>query len=363
MSNNLTLIVNGKSISGWQRIRVTRGVERCPNDFDISMTEHFEGVKDVVVQPGDECQVKIGKDLVITGYIDRYIPSISRNQHMVRIAGRGKCQDLVDCSAEWENGQISGASVLGIAQKLANAYGIKVYSTGEVVGDPIPQTNLILTETPWEIIERTCRYRGLLAYELPDGNLFLTQEGTNSMASGFVQGKNVQSASIDYSADIRYQQYVASRMSVNTFKEFGDGGNTVTTVTDDGVKRNRKLALISEGGGDAGDATLIKRATWEKNRRIGRSRRLRVVVDSWRDSKGNLWEPNNFAPVSIPALKAVDNSPKWIIGDVTFRMDENGTSAELLLMPEGSFTPRPILWLPVPVDISQAIDNSPGLNK
>ena len=48
------------------------------------MTERFPGEADgVVVKPGDPCTVKIGDDLVITGYIDRYHPSITPTGHAV----------------------------------------------------------------------------------------------------------------------------------------------------------------------------------------------------------------------------------------------------------------------------------------
>ena len=91
------------------------------------MTERFPGEADgVVVKPGDPCTVKIGDDLVITGYIDRYHPSITPTGHTVTITGRGKCQDLVDCAAEWPNCQIIAASAFEIAPKLAAPYGITV---------------------------------------------------------------------------------------------------------------------------------------------------------------------------------------------------------------------------------------------
>lgn len=39
----LTLQLDSALISGWQTARVTRGIERCPSDFAISLTEKFPG--------------------------------------------------------------------------------------------------------------------------------------------------------------------------------------------------------------------------------------------------------------------------------------------------------------------------------
>ncbi|WP_422449499.1 phage baseplate assembly protein, partial [Thermoanaerobacterium sp. DL9XJH110] len=39
----LILTVGGRELSGWTEVRVTRGIERCPSDFQIGMTERFPG--------------------------------------------------------------------------------------------------------------------------------------------------------------------------------------------------------------------------------------------------------------------------------------------------------------------------------
>ena len=348
--NTLTLTINGKSISGWQRIRVTRGVERCPNDFDIALTEHFHGAQDIVVQPGDKCQVKIGGDLVVTGYINRYNPSITSRSHTVRIAGRGNCQDLVDCSVEWPNMQIVDSFAVQIAEKLAGKYGITVKSDiTETPLQPIKVINLFHTETPWEIIERVCRYRSFLAYEVADGTLFLTRVGSKEMASGFKEGQNIQMATVQYADDRKYSEYHAYRLAVDPYRDIATDGNTITVCKDESVKRYRKLSILAEGG-DAGDLVIKQRAEWEKNRRVGRSMQLKLVTDSWRDSSGKLWEPNTLVPLDIPTLK-LPPPVKWLIGEVTYRLDENGTTAELVMMHPSAYSPSPILLEPAWRDI------------
>lgn len=349
MSNDdLTLTVGGNTISGWDDVRVTVGVERCPNDFAISLTERYPGEADeLVIQQGDACQVSIGGDLVITGFVDRYVPEITRDSHAVRITGRGKCQDLVDCAAEWPNGQISGSSALEIAQKLAEPYGISV-NTDADVGDAIPQFNLILGETAYEIIERICRYRGLLVYEQPDGSLFLTQVGTAEAASGFSEGANVERASASYSMDRRFSEYQALLQSMEAISDAGDGGNLLATVTDPGVKRHRRMIIITEAGGGGQDVAK-QRALWEAARRAGRSNVVSLTADSWRDSAGKLWKPNTLAPLALPSLKLAQ--AKWIIGEVGFVRSNGGTTAEVTLMPPAAFLPQPVLLQPFPADV------------
>ncbi|OJA74949.1 hypothetical protein BGV67_04535 [Burkholderia ubonensis] len=354
MNDELTLHVGGMEISGWTDVHVTCGIERVPRVFEIGLTERFPGELDeVIAAPGDACVVRIGGEAVVTGYVDRLHCEMSDQTHTVKITGRGKCQDLVDCAAEWPNGQISGSSAVTIATKLAGAYGIGV--TCSEKGLPIiPQFNLMLGETAFEIIERVSRYSALLVYDGPDGNLILARSGSTQHASGIEEGANVQDASVEYSADQRFQTYKAFLQAINTFQEGGDGGNTIATVTDSGVKRNRKKFIISEAVAGLWDIAK-RRATWEMNRRNGRSTVVKVTVDSWRDSAGELWTPNKLVSVYLPTLKlGPTHAPTfessrvvWLISEVTYSLDENrGTTAELVIMAPEAFEVEPFALQP-----------------
>lgn len=123
----VSLTVGGKVIEGWDSVRVTRGIERFPSDFDLGLMDYFPGSdQKQLVKEGMPCQVKLGSDLVITGYVDDWSPSISWSRHEVRATGRNKCCDLVDCSAEWPNNVINGGNALDIASRLASYYDITV---------------------------------------------------------------------------------------------------------------------------------------------------------------------------------------------------------------------------------------------
>jgi prophage tail gpP-like protein len=255
------------------------------------------------------------------------------------VTGRGKCQDLVDCAAIWPSFQMSNANALSIAQNLAKPYGITVTAKADV-GAVIPQLNILHGETVYELIELVCRYRALLAYDLPDGNLILAQVGNVAHSSGVAQGKNVQSARAIYSMDQRYSEYLVYLQSMDMLSDAGAGGNLKAKKTDPGVPRFRRKEIICEAP-TGGQDISIKRANWEAARRMGRSMQLNVDVDSWRDSAGVLWTPNQLVPISLPILKTSDKN--WIIGEVNFIRGDEGSYASLLLMPPDAFNPEPDL--------------------
>lgn len=345
IEDDLSLISGGLTISGWNSFRVSRGIERCPSDFEFTMTERFPGeLKTAVVRPGDAVQVKLGNDLVITGYVDRFAPSYAPSQHSIQVSGRGKCADLVDCAAEWPNNQMSGVSALAIAQKLCRPYkGLSASAIGRV-GEVIPQFNIMWGETAFEIIERVCRYQALLAYDGPDGNLILSGVGTQKAASGFKEGVNVQSASIVYSADQRYSEYIVRRLNTDNLADTGLGGDILRTFTDPGITRHRRRYIIVESGDTAGSDVALRRGAWEASRRAGRSFQLRLTTDSWRDSNGALWTPNTLVPLELPGLHIA--SAEWLISEVSFKRDESGTTAELVIMPPEAFNIEPLLLFP-----------------
>ncbi len=355
--DDITLIIGSTPISGWTDIRMTAGIERCTRNFAVSLTERYPGDSAAIIaKPGDKVQVLLGGDLVLTGAINRFKPRITKDSHTITIAGRGKCQDLVDCSAEWPGSQIGGMFALGIAQKLADAYGINV--TGEA-GVQIPQFNLINTETAWDVIERIARYSKLIAYELPDGSLTLAEVGTVTAASGASEGANGQINEMDWSDDLRYSDYEVFFLAFDSMGDIPDDTAVQAHAVDSNVARHRLLKIVAEA--DAGGISsniAADRAIWEMNRRIGRSAMLTTTIDDWRDSSRTLWTPNTLIPVRFPSLKLPDSH--LLLSQVTFsRNNETGTTAELVAMPAGAFMPEPFVWIPFGADIAQAIAETP----
>jgi prophage tail gpP-like protein len=348
----LSLIVGGQEWQGWQRVAVTRNMETVPASFDVEVTEHYPTTGDIAIKPGDPCQVKIGGDLVITGYVDRYTAAFGPYQHTVRIEGRSKSEDLVDCAAfvgskDNPTYQIMGGTTLSIAQQLAKPYGVTISSTAGD-GVQIPRFNINLGETAWEIIDRVTRYSQLIAYDLTDGSVQLSQVGTKSMGSGFRQGDNVEQANVIFSMDQRYSVYEGHLLSTQAY--FTDQGVSApdkgTIVTDDGVPRFRKRIIISEQM-QLGEPIVKQRVIWERNRRAARSQAVNVTADSWRDASGTLWDINHLAPIELPALKLPQAT--WVIGQITFTRDEAGQHAHVTLMPKEAFMPEPIVLQPTPV--------------
>ena len=221
------------------------------------------------------------------------------------------------------------------------------------MGAAIPQTNLNVGDTPFDVLEPMARYRGLLIYDNPQGNLIFSSVGTTHAASGFAEGQNVESAGIAYTMDNRFSDYGAFRVKLMVLNDTGTEGNLITDVQDANVPRYRPKFLVAETQ-DGGFDVAIRRANWEMVRRKGRSAAVHVVADSWRDMQGALWTPNTLATVVLPSLKL--GQVDWLISEVTYMRNAQGTHAQISLMHPNSFIPQPFNYQPFATDVANALE-------
>ncbi|ANN70919.1 phage baseplate assembly protein [Bordetella bronchialis] len=340
---------NPRILGGWQEVRFTRSIERCPSAFMVTMTERYPMADppEVQIQQGDYCEVYLGQDHVCTGWVDRVMPSIAPGAHQVIVTGRSKCADIVDCAAVHEGFQISNSTALAIAQTLCKPFSIGVtLAPGTDQGGVVPQVVILAGETAYDIIERVCRYQAVLVYDTPTGDLLISGIGLESAASGFQEGVNVQRAAAVYSMDQRFSDYYAIYQGIDLFSDVGGAANQIAHLTDPGVRRYRPLVVLSESM-IGGSVIAQKRAQWEMSRRAGRSYAMRVETDSWRDVNGKLYTPNTLAPLILPTLKL--GSPQspvpWLISEVTYKRGIAGTTCDLILMPPEAFQPQPFTWV------------------
>ncbi len=355
IDNKVSLVVDTDeaqyTITGWTKLSITRGIERIPNSFELQMSEKVPDLEYIEVKEGDKCKVYIGKDLVLTGYIDRYIPIISNDQHVIQIVGRGKCQDLVDCSAVYKGMQFKNMTAETIAQSLCVDFGINVNS--EVNTEIVNVQNINLGETPEAIISRIGRVAQVLFYEDENGDLVISRERNDAVKGSLAQGVNVESATYVRSMDQRFSHYIVVIPNAPLTMDVTDGVQIgYYTIEDRSVPRYRPIYIVPEDG-DAGLVVAEKRAIWECNRRYARSNMMRVTVTNWRDVEGNLYKPNTMVQVNLPKWKVVMKN--WLIGEVTYRIDETGTRCDLLIMPLGAFTPEPIIPFKLPMDVGEAL--------
>ena len=380
MTSPFALYVDGTEYSGWKSMRVTRGLTRATSDFDLSVSERW-GLESTLWQilPGSQCEIRYGNEIILTGWVDAYRPSYDAGSHNIRLSGRSKTCDFVDCSALVEGGQFKGMTVGEIAQQLAKPFDIEVVLLHD--GEPEAEVQVQQGETCFALVERLSRLQALLVTDDASGRLVLTRAGSGRASTALRHGANILAANADLDWSKRFSEVlVKAQRPGNGNKSDDDAGSgnqsaaafarlasidnvcerykarmqlqrasggrrgnpkSLTEVhggvRDAEITRYRPLLIVAEAQSDNGIAET--RAEWEVRRRVAEGTKAVVTVVGWHQSDGGgLWEPNQLVQVEAPWLSL---NREMIISEITYSYDDGGERTSFELTLADAFLPDP----------------------
>lgn len=327
--HDVSLIIGGAAYLGWTDLRIERGLDTLVGHFALGLVARAEtGGAAWTFAAGVECTVALGGEALITGHVDAVGRQLTAEGQSLRLAGRDKAADMVDCSAVIAPGSWRRTGLDTIARALAERFGVAVTITADT-GAPLERFAIQQGETAFAAIERLARYRGLIVNSDGRGGIRIGNPESGLRGGDLIEGDNVALA--------EWREDWASLHSVYIVKGQASGsdernGATVAQVSadaaDSGVNRYRPLLLIGEEQSDA--AGLARRAAWERDVRRARSRGLSVTVPGWFTAGDRVWSPGMRSRCAMPALQ-VDGD--WLVERVTLVRDEAGTRSELTLVP------------------------------
>ncbi|WP_153114624.1 phage baseplate assembly protein [Rhodocyclus tenuis] len=336
LSGIAELRIAGAYYGGWKSLRVTRSIEQLAGTYELEITERWPGsLRRRPIRPGQPCQLLLDGDVVITGYVDTVMVDFDATRHTLRVSGRDKTADLVDCSAAYKTGQWHKVKIDQLARDLLKPYDIAVIiDDGVDIGSALDSFSIQEGESVFECLERAARLKALLLTSNPDGDLVITRAGKHRLDYGLVEGDNIKAARGEFSWKERFSSYTVKGQG-----RLGAEGDQVHSspsakVADDIITRPRPLIVLAEA--HSKNATLKDRAEWERNVRRGRSARGSVTVQGWVDPAGNIWQPNTIVPVTSSML-LLDAAEMLIVGCTYTLDDQGGTLTELAISQPEAF--------------------------
>ena len=382
-TNVVRLLVNGSEYGGWKSVRISAGIERQARDFELEVTDRWPGQSEIPrsIQPGDPCQVFIGDDLIMTGYVDATPIRYDGKSVSVGVKGRSKTADLVDC-CPIESGKSTAASsgggqwkdVIGpdgkkpnvvkpaatavnqwrhqkmevIAAGLAAPYGVRVIAEIDT-GKVIPEHQVQIGETVFESIDRMMRLRHVLSTDNEKGDLVFIEVGSAGMAGIALElGKNLLSGSTELDYKGVFSTYICKGQRSGNDEQYGayvaeeegeaeeTNSTTVTgetaTATDARAKRRRVLVIKQSGQADGG--TCQDRADYERAHRAAKALQTNYTVAGWRQEDGRLWLPNMMVRVR-DALIGFDTD--MVIAEISWLLDSQGLRTEIKVGPPDGY--------------------------
>jgi prophage tail gpP-like protein len=336
--NAVSLTVDGLDYFGWKTVEITAGLEDQARSFNLSLTWQWPGqLERRPISEGAKCQVRIGADLVLTGWAFATPIGYDDKQITTSISGRSLTADLVDCAAVNKPGQWSNQSVLAIVKALAAPYNINV-SSEIPEGSKLSDHTIEPGETAFASIDRLLTLFRVFSTDDARGMAVLASPGSGGRAFDALEvGKNIKSAdaALDFSGV--FSEYQVLGQKSGTDDEFGAKASEVSaTLSDDRVKR-RRVQIIQESGQMTNELAQA-RANWERGSRMGKALATTYTVFGWRQSNGQLWRHNTLVRVIDPII-GFDRD--LLISRITYSLSDAGMLAKLEVAPPDSFEPEP----------------------
>lgn len=354
--DRVELLVGGRAYGGWTEFRVTRAMDRAAGDFTLTVSERWPGQSDPWrILPYDAVEIRLGGDVLLTGYVDSVSPEADATMHRVRIAGRSKTGQLVDCTPELPGTEFRGSTLPAIARALAQPFGVDVV-VQVPDGRPFGVEAADRTDKAWDMIERLARLRGVIAHDDEQGRLVLARAGTGR-ASGMLElGRNLIEASAKLDGSKRFSRYVTlgQRQTGAAVSRDGDGDTADADpaqrasagvqvgvrgeATDPGVPLYRPRVFRAESGGDA--ASARDRAVWAAATARAKALQATLKVQGWRQADGRLWKLNEVVKVKADWLR-LDHD--LLIIEAEFALSsESGRTTELTVTPPEALLSEPL---------------------
>lgn len=315
---------------------IRRAVETVAGSFNLTVVNGVDG-QDWNILTLSPCEIKIGKDTVLTGYIDEIAGTVDADSRSIRITGRDKTCDLVDCCALHDKSSWSNLDIKQLCEVFTKPFGINVVMDAPL-GKKFVAFSINKGDTAFQCVEKACRLRSMLPTTDGKGNLVLSVAGTRQADDKLILGQNILMAEATFNMENRFSLYRV--FSENTGDPILGWGTESISAKGDAedleIKTHRYRPIMLQAESQSTSAECKTRAKWESMVRAGASKVLRIKVAGWRQSTGKIWESNHVTYVKIPHLN-VDCD--MLISEVDLQKGDEGTIAQLSLKRVDAYNP------------------------
>jgi len=335
------LVVNDYQYYGWKSISIERSIESVCGKFHCSLID-TSSVINPVLAPGAECQVLIGSNILIYGYIDSVDLDISSTQVVYTISGRDKTEDIIDGCVQLSPGTWKNQQLFNFAGILCNKVGVNSVSDGSFTDEAATYT-VEIGDTIFTAIHRPAKARGVILLTDFLGRLKLTTPGASKADDALQLGRNVKSMRVSVDYTNRFNKYIIRAQRTSGGGGWGSNPATITIhgeATDPNIRASRVLVLPAED--QVSSRLAMKRAQWEASTRNAMSETITITIPEFYQSSDRLWKENEIVNVSGEYGQFTINSD-YLITSVTYSLDNGGRLTTLTLRDKDSFKPEPIV--------------------
>ena len=366
--NKVRIIVNGEAAEyeHWTDVSITSELNTLARSFQVGTTAKLPQSSTLLrsFKLGDEIQIYIGDDLVLTGYVDALPISYNATSVAAAIVGRSRTEDLVDCSPAWNGYDFSSTvnstkwsatrspgdfvdpaitkaaiQFINVPLKQAVAqliapYGIHLICelNDAVVNGKVNYT--VKNDAPiLKALQNLVASTGLYFIDDEYGNLKIVDQKKRERCTGALSlGENVLSASAQFDGSKLFSDYWLNCSQKGSDGKSGKALQSLAKSTDPDISRFRfqRKTDQKQNGPQLYTEAEYQRAQYFKTT---------YEVVGWRQQgeTGELWKANTLVTIRDDLL---NNSQEMLIAKVTYTLSDNGMLTTLECVPAAGFRPE-----------------------
>lgn len=371
--NKVSLLVDGNEYAGWKSVRIEIGINQICRSFALEVTDDFPGngrgslEKFTRLSPGQSVVLRIGDDVVCTGYITGTPISYNAKSISVQVQGKSKTVDLVDCCSPWaaiapdktsndgndawkdvdpeknKPQKVSAAKTAAtswhnqptekIIADLCAPYGISVVCKSDIGSK---HTNFTVNpgEKVYESINRLLVKDNLIVMDDEFGNLVIAEVGQEGPAGEVLNQDNILTGSASFDANLLYSTYAVIGQHKGSDLEFGKQASQDKGIVENAfIGRFRLLVVKDTGQSSVKGAASV--ASFQNNYRIAKYFSSDHTVQGWRQKNGVLWKANQGICLEDPLLQITDSDQ--LITKLEYSLNSLGTITKIYTVPKEGY--------------------------
>ncbi|WP_066568033.1 phage baseplate assembly protein [Snodgrassella sp. CFCC 13594] len=336
--NTVVVRIGGKEHKDWQSYDIDSDflIPADAFNFETGLAMAQTSVEDY---SGDQCEVVINDQVVMTGIIGNQVKTVSKGNRQITLSGRDLAGLLVDCSAPQIN--VKGMTVLAAAKKLAAGWTqIKSVVLKSEKNPTLDKIDIEPGETVWQALTKVANSVGLHPWFEPNGTLVIGGPDYSSKPVATLchsrtdTRHNIQSIQVEHDTESRFSEVTFLGQS------HGRAGNSskhdLKWVYKDPTMTLHKPKTVVVSDAENLDA-LQKQAKkmlsdWKLD-----GFTLTITVPDHKTQDGVLWQPGQRVHV-IDEEEGID-AIFFLMGRRFMLSRYDGTTTELRLKEDGVWVP------------------------
>lgn len=372
MAKSIQLSIDGAAYDQWASAEVTRDLKDFSGAFSFTFRDAKRARRSLPfatdaavreLRPGPAVEIRIGRRLVLKGFIERVEPDSGDRQATIVISGRDVTGDLIDGAAMANEAEFSNVKLEEAAKRIAAPYGLNVRSEIDT-GEPFTRYGIDLAETAFSAIEKGARSRHALVLSDGVGGIVITRTGQTRAPVELRYPGNVLLSRGTFSHEGRYSETIVRGQGEKAGKARGsaaldstaepigagdradgDGaatekerkGTVATGRARDGeITRHRPIVHLARSKAD--NVSAQDEADWRMRTARAEGEEFTHTVKG-HTVNGQIWTVNQLASVSDAFLGVYRD---LLISRVAYREDSAGIVTELTYESPEAFDKAPV---------------------